>query len=558
MSEKNTKKAAPVRDLSVKQGFKISRFLVSWEMVLVYILILINLVLMISRTNLYFSQGTIQSIIQSGMDVCPLVLGMIFILMLGDIDVSVASIMIFSSMATGLCCSAGLPAFAGVIAGIAAGALCGAFNGFLIAYVGMPAVIVTIASSMLFRGIVKIILDVNVLKEFPSFYTSVAWTNILGIPIALLLFFAMASVFVFVLHKSKFGRKLYIIGNNPTCAQYSGIDVKKTKMTVFILMGVMCGIASIFFVGRMGGSVSSTMGTGYEMTAIAICVLGGVSTNGGKGKVYGPVIATLIMAFLTYTLGLLDVDANTRKIVTGLILIIAVLIPSLNRELLASLKLKFIYKGNKNVEALNIRTAEEIKVLKRNLESLKQDTSLEQAEKAAKMEKIEKNITNLQKKCKEQTDIWIKEQQEDEKRAQAFIAENSVDCIISPTTVGIAAAGQALKSSNSEIKLTGLGIPSEMQSFMPKSADEDAFDYVCPYMMLWDVIHLGAVSGAAIYAAVEGTFDGTEGSSFEMDAFRDYEATTYEAYRSGDGTAVLAGDPFVFDKSNMAEWIKQL
>ena len=86
---------------------------------------------------------------------------------------------------------AGLPAFAGVIAGIAAGALCGAFNGFLIAYVGMPAVIVTIASSMLFRGIVKIILDVNVLKEFPSFYTSVAWTNILGIPIALLLFFAI-------------------------------------------------------------------------------------------------------------------------------------------------------------------------------------------------------------------------------------------------------------------------------------------------------------------------------------------------------------------------------
>ena len=85
-------------------------------------------------------------------------------------------------------------------------------------------------------------------------------------------------------------------------------------------------------------------------------------------------------------------------------------------------QLKFIYKGNKNVEALNIRTAEEIKVLKRNLESLKQDTSLEQAEKAAKMEKIEKNITNLQKKCKEQTDIWIKEQQEDEKRAKARFA----------------------------------------------------------------------------------------------------------------------------------------
>ena len=106
-------------------------------------------------------------------------------------------------------------------------------------------------------------------------------------------------------------------------------------------MGIMCGIASIFFVGRMGGSVSSTMGTGYEITAIAICVLGGVSTNGGKGKIYGPVIATLIMAFLTYTLGLLEVDANTRKIVTGVILIIAVLISNVNANTFNSLKQRF-------------------------------------------------------------------------------------------------------------------------------------------------------------------------------------------------------------------------
>ena len=97
-----------------------------------------------------------------------------------------------------------------------------------------------------------------------------------------------------------------------------------------------------------------------------------------------------------------------------------------------------------------------------------------------------------------------------------------------------------------------------MQSFMPTKADDDAFEYVCPYMMLWDVIHLGAVSGAATYAAVNDGFDGSVGSSFEMDAFRDYEAETYEAYQSGDGTAVLAGAPFIFEKNNMAEWIDVL
>lgn len=171
-----------------------------------------------------------------------------------------------------------------MIVGIAAGAALRTVNGYFVAYVEMPAVIVTIATSMLFRGIVKIILDVNVLKQFPSFYTTVAWTNIAGIPLSLILFLVMGAVFVFLLQKSRFGRKLYIIGNNATCAQYSGIDVRKTKLIVFVLMGVMCGVASIFFVGRMGGSVSSTMGTGYEMTAIAICVLGGVSTNGGKER----------------------------------------------------------------------------------------------------------------------------------------------------------------------------------------------------------------------------------------------------------------------------------
>lgn len=144
-------------------------------------------------------------------------------------------------------------------------------------------------------------------------------------------------------------------------------------------------------------------------------------------------------------------------------------------------------------------------------------------------------------------------------QAQAFIAENKVDCIISPTTVGIAAAGQCLKSANSDIRLTGLGLPSEMQSFMPASADADAFTSVCPYMMLWDVIHLGAVSAASTLATIDGSFDGAVGSSFEMAAFRDYEATTYKAYDNGDGgTAVLAGVPYVFYKGNMTEWVTKL
>ena len=416
MSENKTN--VPVRDLTIKQGFKLSKFLVSWEMVLVYILLLINVVLMAMKPNLYFAAGTIQSIIQAGMDVCPLVLGMILILMLGDIDVSAASTMIFASMATGLCMDAGLPMIVAVLMAIIAGMACGAFNGFFVSYMGMPAVITTISTQMLFRGIVKIVLDVNVLKNFPAFYTVIGWRNIGPIPVAMALFLVMAVGFWFLLQKSKFGRTLYIIGNNPTCAEYSGINVKLTKLIVFMIMGAMSGVASIFFVGRMGGSVSSTMGTGYEMTAIAICVLGGVSTNGGKGKVYGPVIATFIFTFLTYTLGLLNVDANSRKIVTGIILIIAVLIPNVNKKLIADLKLKFIYKGNKNVEALNVKTAAKVKALKAEIAETKKDNSLSETAKNDKIKKAEAEIVSLQKKCKDQTAIWLAEQAEDARKAK--------------------------------------------------------------------------------------------------------------------------------------------
>ncbi len=138
-------------------------------------------------------------------------------------------------------------------------------------------------------------------------------------------------------------------------------------------------------------------------------------------------------------------------------------------------------------------------------------------------------------------------------QANAFVSENAVNVIISPTTVGMASAGQVLKSSGSPIKLTGLGLPSEMQSFMPLKADDNAFDFVCPYMMLWDVIKLGEVAGAASLAAADGTYDGKVGSKFE------YAGETFETVEDEDGgTRVIALDPYVFYKGNMSEWIDKL
>jgi len=324
--------AVPVRDLRANEKFSIKRLLASWEMILVYILFFINIALMFLETDIYFASGTMQFIIRSGMAVSFMVLGMTFVLLIGCIDVSAASIMIVSCMVMGLVAGQGAPDAVTVLCGILAGALCGAFNGVLVAKFKMPSVIVTIATSMLFRGIVEIILNGEALDIYPKWFAVLSWHDLGGvIPYSAICYIAVALILGFVLLKTRFGRTVYVIGNAETTARYSSVRVDLVKIAVFTLMGVTAAMSGILFAGRLGG-ITSGMGKGYELQVIAIAVLGGVSTNGGKGKIFGPVIATFIMAFLNKTLDLIGVHANIQKIITGILLLIVVMIPTLKKD----------------------------------------------------------------------------------------------------------------------------------------------------------------------------------------------------------------------------------
>lgn len=146
-------------------------------------------------------------------------------------------------------------------------------------------------------------------------------------------------------------------------------------------------------------------------------------------------------------------------------------------------------------------------------------------------------------------------------QANAFISENNVDVIISPTTVGMVAAGQALKSNPScKIKLTGLGLPSEMSNFMPAKSSDNAFDFICPYMFLWDVYDLGRVAAGATWAALNDGYTGAVGSTFKLAEFGSYPSRTFETIQhpADKGTEVVVGKPYSFYKDNMEEWVKKL
>lgn len=373
--------------LASRKRFKLSEFLGSWEMMLVYILLIINIVLMTQKTELYFAEGTIQAIIQSSLDLSFMVLGMVFVLMLGDIDVSIAANMIASASALGLIYQSSGSALLALAGGLVVGVLCGLFNGFLIAFVGIPAVIVTISSSMVFRGIVQIVLGVNSLKDFPDWMSQLSWGNIAGIPIILIFFLLATVVFGLVLQRSSFGRKLYIIGNNKEAARYSGINVVCTKLLVFGLMGLMSAISAFFFIGRFGG-VSSTMAVGYDLDVIAIAVLGGISTSGGKGRIYGPFIAALVMEFLFYALGLFGVEANTRKIITGVVLLVAVLIPSIRLRAIYERYLKIRFRKHPELIELKRSLDKENKRYNERILDIKADEALSEVEKNKKIAEL--------------------------------------------------------------------------------------------------------------------------------------------------------------------------
>lgn len=320
-------------------------FFYSWEMILVYIFIIINILLMGITPQTYFSHGTIPTIIRSGMDLSFMVLGMVFILILGEIDVSAAATMIFSTMVMASLYKVGCPGTIAVIMGIIAGGCLGAFNGFLVTFFKLPAVIVTIATSLLYRGLVQIILGANYLEiasgsGLQKFVSTLAWYDIGGfLPLSLVIFIVFAVIFGVVLHKTKFGRELYIVGNSKEVAKYSGIKVTRVRMTAFIIMGMMSALSGLIFIGRLNG-ITYSMGKGYELKVIAIAVLGGVSTLGGKGKIYGPVISVFVMAFIAKMLDLFSVHPNVQKIITGIILIIAVCIPLINKKNFEALKNK--------------------------------------------------------------------------------------------------------------------------------------------------------------------------------------------------------------------------
>ena len=258
-----------------------------------------------------------------------MVFPMVFIIILRDIDISVASIVALASVIMAHLYSLGVPMELAVVICLVVGAICGLINGLLIVkFKELSAVIVTLSTMIIYRGIAYIILEDQSAGSFPEWFGFLGWGYVFGIPFILIAFIVMAVIFGLLLHKTTFGRRVYAIGNNPTAARFSGVQVDKIKIIVFTLAGIMAAITALFLTSRMG-STRPNVATGYELDVIAMVVLGGISTAGGKGRMLGAIIAVFLIGFLRNGLGLINMPAQVLMIIIGLLLIFAVMVPNL-------------------------------------------------------------------------------------------------------------------------------------------------------------------------------------------------------------------------------------
>jgi rhamnose transport system permease protein len=258
-------------------------------------------------------------------------MAMALLIIAGEIDLSVASIIALASTAMGLAMQAGAGVPVLVAVGIGTGVICGAINGALVAGMGLPSIVVTIGTMSLFRGIAYIVLGDQAFTGYPDGFDYFGQGYVYWVfSFELVLFAAIAIFYGVLLHKTSFGRAVYAIGNNPTAAQFSGIRTGRVRFILFVLTGVMSGIAAVCLTSRLG-STRPSIATGFELEVITMVVLGGVNILGGSGRILGVVLAALIMGMVTFGFGLLNVPGIVMSIFLGILLIAVIALPRLIR-----------------------------------------------------------------------------------------------------------------------------------------------------------------------------------------------------------------------------------
>jgi rhamnose transport system permease protein len=300
----------------------------SWEgflLVLLLVIIGVNSV----QAPAYLSIGNQINLFQLSIEKVIVVLSMTFIIINAEIDLSVASMMGLSACALGWLYEQGMSMPVGLLVGLLLGVLGGAFNGFWIAVVGLPSLVVTLATMIMYRGLARVLLEDRSIGQFSEWFDALGQQPLVGpFPLAMILFSIFVVLAVVILQYSGFGRHVYVIGNSKDVARYSGVKVRRIKMILFTVSGTIAAVAGLLFAARLG-AVRGDLANGFELDIITMVLLGGVSIFGGSGSIYGVLLSILIVLNLRNGMSLANLTGHIQTGVVGVLLILSVLVPNM-------------------------------------------------------------------------------------------------------------------------------------------------------------------------------------------------------------------------------------
>jgi rhamnose transport system permease protein len=301
-----------------------------WETGLAVVVILI-LVIGSAASPEFLTGNNLFNLGLSNGEIAIMTLPMTLIIVSGEIDLSVASILGMSSALLGYLWSKGWPMPAIFVFVAVVGLAAGAVNGLLVTRLRLPSLAVTIGTLALYRGIATIILGPNTVSNFPTGYTNL---GIDAVPFtgndmtwSTLIFIVLAIIFGVVLHATPLGRSIYAMGASQEAAQFAGIRVKRIKTGLYMLSGFICALAGVLWTFRLDTAVQNN-GLGLELSVVAIVLLAGVSIFGGKGSIIGVVLAVLAFAGIQNALLLTNFNQEATGIVTGALLLASVFLPN--------------------------------------------------------------------------------------------------------------------------------------------------------------------------------------------------------------------------------------
>lgn len=257
--------------------------------------------------------------------------GMVALLISGGLDLSVGSTLALTGVVTGLVLNSGQPAIVAILVGLVAAVLVGLGNGLLVARLKINPFITTLGMAMMIRGLLLVLARGKAVLNLPESFTVIGQGRLFGVQYPIFVMLVLVIVGEILVRNTRFFRQSYYIGGNEKAARLSGINVDLVKIFNYCLVAALAGVAGLLITARFGSS-SVTVGGGLELRVITATIIGGASLNGGEGSVLGAFLGAMFMAVLASSLNLLGVDVYWQNLITGLILIVAVVIDVLNEK----------------------------------------------------------------------------------------------------------------------------------------------------------------------------------------------------------------------------------